>query len=243
MRTALILNPTAGSSPLASQKGTEKTFEQTLRETLHGQGIDADVYYTTAEDAGQGIAGRLVAEGTEMIVAVGGDGTIHSVAQALANSNCLLGIIPAGTMNNLALSLGIPENLEEACALLTNGETRSIDVGSINGHIFLEVAGVGLEAAIFPAAEDVKSRNIFATCKGVIGGLRALLTFRPPQMRLTFDQERPRCYQAIQLTVCNAPYYGVHLNIAPEIRMNDGWLDAVLYRNFSKREYIRHAVS
>lgn len=243
MRTALILNPTAGSSPLASHRGSEGEFEPALLEMLHTQGVEPEVYYTTAEDPGRGIAGRLVAEGVEMIVAVGGDGTIHSVAQALANSDCLLGIIPAGTMNNLALSLGIPENLEAACALLTTGETRSIDVGSINGHIFLEVAGVGLEAAIFPAAEEIKSRNIFTTFKGVIRGLYALLTFRPPQMRLTFNHERPRSYRAIQLTVCNAPYYGVHLNIVPEIRMNDGWLDAVLYRNFSKREYIRHAIS
>ncbi len=243
MRTALILNPTAGKSPLASRRAPEEKFEPALLAVLRSQGLEPDVYYTTAEDPGRSIAGQLVGQGIEMIVAVGGDGTIHSVAQALANSDCLLGIIPAGTMNNLALSLGIPENLEEACALLTTGVTRSIDVGSINGHIFLEVAGVGLEAAIFPAAEEVKSNNMFTTLKGVIRGLYALLIFRPPQMRLTFNHERPRSYRAIQLTVCNAPYYGVHLNIAPEIRINDGWLDAVLYRNFSKREYIRHAIS
>ena len=243
MRTALILNPTAGASQLSRQKMTEGELEAALLQTLRSLDIEAEIYHTTLEDPGLGIARQLVAEHIELIVAVGGDGTIHSVAHGLIGSESVLGIIPAGTMNNLAHCLGIPEELEEACALLTNGEARYIDVGMINGHTFLEVAGIGLEAELFPAAEEVKSRGILSTIKGVTSGLATLIRFRPPLMKVTFNGGKPRTYRAMQLTVCNSPYYGPHMSIAPDILMDDGWLDVVLYRNFSKLEYIQHAIS
>jgi diacylglycerol kinase (ATP) len=243
MRIAIVFNPAAGASLFATQNIPEEEFEATLLRTLHELAIEAEIYYTTPQDPGEGIARQLAAESIGCVIAVGGDGTIHSVARGLLGSESVLGIIPAGTMNNLAYSLGIPENLQAACAILVHGETRAIDVGSINQQVFLEVAGVGLEAALFPAAEEVKGRGIFSTLRGALSGLYTLLTFHPPQISVTFDNEKPRTYRAIQLTVCNTPYYGVHLNIAPGIAMNDGRLDAVLYTNFSKSEYIRHAIS
>jgi YegS/Rv2252/BmrU family lipid kinase len=243
MRIALIFNPTAGSSLLAQQHIPEGDFETVLLQTLRELDIDAEVYYTTLEDPGEGIARQLAQSHVRLVAAVGGDGTIHAVARGLLGSASVLGIIPAGTMNNLARSLGVPEKLQEACALLAHGEAQPVDVGRINQHVFLEVAGVGLEAALYPAAEAVKSSHAFGTFKGVIHGLRTLLSFRPPHISVAFDQEKPRTYRAIQLTACNAPYYGMHMNVAPGIFMNDGWLDAVLYTNFSKSEYLRHALS
>lgn len=243
MQMAVILNPGAGTSLIAKQNILEAEFATVLLQTLRERGIEAEVYYTTLEDPGEGLARQLAAEQTDLVIAVGGDGTIHSVARGLLGSSSVLGIIPAGTMNNLAYSLGIPDDLHAACAILTNGTARAIDVGYINQHVFLEVAGVGLEAALYPAAEEVKSRGILSTLRGAFSGLRTLLNFHPPQVSVTFDQEKPRTYRAIQITACNAPYYGVHLNVAPGIRMNDGWLDIVLYTNFSKSAYIRHALS
>lgn len=243
MRTAFVVNPGAGASLLAEQKTHEKSLAMTLVEVMHGWGIEAEVYYTTIEDPGAGIAAQLAAERVELVIAVGGDGTIHAVAHGLIGSESVLGILPAGTMNNLAHSLGIPINLEEACALFVNGEVRAIDVGKINGHLFLEVAGVGLDAALFPFAEEMKRWGLLSTCTGVLNGLRALISFKTPKMSLAFDGQKPRTYQAVQVTVCNAPYYGLHINIASEIYMNDGWLDVVIYTKFKKIEYIRHALS
>jgi len=243
MQVAVILNPVAGSSLIAKQNHSEADVETLLRQTLHDLKIDAEIFYTTPEDSGEGIARDLTTRHTDLVIAVGGDGTIHSVARGLLDSASVLGIIPMGTMNNLAYSLGIPDNLQEACAVLTDGKARSIDVGSINDHIFLEVAGVGLEAALYPAAEAVKSRNLLSTLTGAFSGLWKLINFRPPQVSVSFDHEKSRTYHAIQVTACNTPYYGVRLNIAPGIAMNDSWLDIVLYTNFSKGEYIRHALS
>ncbi len=241
MRTALILNPAAGASNQASHAAEEEELPVRLLNTLRELGMDAEIYYTDADDPGQGIAKKLAAEQVELIVAVGGDGTIHSVAHGIMGSDSILGVIPAGTMNNLAHSLGIPTDIEAACAVLTEGRVYTVDIGSINQHPFLEVAGVGLEAALFPAAEEVKSHNFLSTIKGIVGGLWTLIMFRPPRVRVTFEDEKPRTYRAIQITVCNAPYYGAHLSIAPDIFLNDGWLDVFLYTNFSKSEFLRHA--
>lgn len=243
MQVAVILNPVAGSSLIAKQNLSEVDVETVLLQALHELKIDAKVFYTTLEDPGEGIARELAARHTDLVIAVGGDGTIHSVARGLLDSASTLGIIPTGTMNNLAYSLGIPANLQEACAVLAHGKARNIDVGSINHHIFLEVAGVGLEAVLYPAAEAVKSSNLLSTLSGTFSGLWRLVKFRPPQVSVAFDHEKSHAYQAIQVTVCNTPYYGVHLNVAPGIAMNDGWLDIVLYTNFSKSEYLRHALS
>lgn len=243
MQIALILNPNAGSSLLARQNLSEGEFETTLLQTLQRLGIEPVVYHTTSEDMGEVTARQLAAEHAKIVMAVGGDGTIHSVARGLLGSESILGIIPTGTMNNLARSLGIPEQIEEACALIGNGKVRTIDVGSINQHFFIEVAGIGLEAALFPAAEEVKSGGILSTFRGVVNGLSTLIKFRPPHIKVAFNNQKPRIYRAIQITICNAPYYGARLNLAPGIVMNDGLLDVVIYTNFSKQEYIRHAIS
>ncbi|HEX7736334.1 MAG TPA: diacylglycerol kinase family protein [Ktedonobacteraceae bacterium] len=243
MQMALIFNPVAGTSLFAQQNIPDDRAEAALVQMLQALGGEVELYRTTLEDPGEEIARQLAAAHTDVIVAVGGDGTVHSVARGLLGSESVLGIIPAGTMNNLACSLGIPGDLAGACAVLINGRVCAIDVGMVNQNPFLEVVGVGLEAALFPAAEAVKSSDFVSTLRGIRDGLYTLARFRPPKMSVTFGYERPRTYRALQVTVCNAPYYGVHLNVAPDIFMNDGWLDVVLYTNFSKGEFLRHALS
>jgi diacylglycerol kinase (ATP) len=139
--------------------------------------------------------------------------------------------------------LNIPDTVPAACVAIANGETRLIDVGKINDQYFLEVAGIGLEAVLFPAAEEMKKPGLLTTLRGVVSGLKTLLTFTPTRIRITFDDRQRHPYEALQVTICNAPFYGMHLEVAPNILMDDGLLDIVIYRNFSKFEYIRHAIS
>jgi diacylglycerol kinase family enzyme len=101
------------------------------------------------------MAQQAVLAGAELVIAAGGDGTLHAVASGVINTNSALGILPMGTMNNIARSLKIPEDIEQACEIIATGETSRIDVGKNNDSIFLEVAGAGLEAALFPAAEEL----------------------------------------------------------------------------------------
>ena len=246
MRTILILNPTAGSSSMAPVDGHNETAEQheeTIVTTLRTYDIEPEVWYTTPDDPGSGLAKKAAAEGVDTVIAAGCDGTIHAVASGLIGTKSTLGIIAMGTMNNLAHSLSIPDTVEGACAIIAKGETKKIDIGNINDHVFLEVAGIGLEAVLFPAAEEIKSRGWLSTVRGAFDGLFSLFSFKPASVKVSFDGHRSRSYKVLQITICNSPYYGVHLQIAPGTLMDDGLLDVVIYKNFSKLEFVRHGIS
>jgi diacylglycerol kinase (ATP) len=243
MHAVLILNPVSGASMLASEEGEGEQYEERIVTALRKQGIEVEVRYTTPEDPGRGLAQQAAEEGVDIIIAAGGDGTIHAVAAGLLGTKGTLGIIPVGTMNNIARSLAIPEDIEEACKIIVGGKTRPIDVGKINDQVFLEVAGVGLEAALFPAAEEIKSKGWSSTLHGIFAGLAKLFAFQPTRFRIAFDERRSRSYNAIQVSICNTPYYGAHFSFAPDAVMDDGFLDVLIYKNFSKIEYLRHAFS
>jgi diacylglycerol kinase (ATP) len=235
VRTVLILNPVAGKSRIAETQEEPKSIEQDLSTALRIYDIEPEVWFTTLEDPGEGLARKAADDHVDLIIAAGGDGTIHAVASGLMSRESTLGIIPMGTMNNLAHSLGIPPSIEAACAVLAKGKTRSIDVGQINEQAFLEVAGIGFEASLFPAGEEIKRTGLLSTVRGVILGLVSLVTFKPTRLKISLD--------AIQVTICNAPFYGAHFQVGPDILMDDGMLDVFIFRHFSKLEYLRHAVS
>ncbi|GCE13967.1 diacylglycerol/lipid kinase family protein [Tengunoibacter tsumagoiensis] len=243
MRTVLILNPGSGASLLASNQHSPQQKEEAILEALRKQGIEPEVQYTTPEESGRGLAQQAAAEGADLIIAAGGDGTLHAVAGGLVDTQSTLGILPMGTMNNIARSLKIPEDLDEACHIIANGATSLIDVGKMNDHIFLEVAGIGLEAALFPAAEEVKSKHWLSNIHGVFKGLGTLFSFQPTKYTVSFDGRRSRTFHAIQISICNSPFYGARLQFAPNAVMDDGFLDVLIYKNFSKLDYLRHAIS
>ncbi len=224
MRTILILNPQSGDSPLAEVHGTAALHEEMILAALSVYGIEPEVWYTTPEDPGEGLASKAADEHADLVIAA-------------------IGIIPLGTMNNVAHSLSIPFTIDAACAIIAKGKTRTIDVGRINEQVFLESAGIGLEAALFPYLEEMKSFGVLATLRGVIRGLFTLFAYQRTKLKISFDEESFRSYQAIQVTICNAPFYGPHFRIVPDVLMDDGLLDVIIYRNFSKLEYILHAIA
>ena len=243
MRAVLIMNIASGTSTMATTEGTSEEHQEAILAALRTHGIEAEVRQTTQEDHGAGLAAQAAAEQADVVIAAGGDGTIHEVAHGLIGTHSALGIIALGTMNNLAHSLHIPATIEEACAVIATGETHAIDVGKINDQFFLEVAGVGLEAAFFPAAEEMKGPGLLVTLRGLFNGLRTLLAFQQAKLRISFNERQRRPYTAIQVTICNSRYYGPQFELVPEALMDDGLLDVVIFKQFSKLEYIRHAIA
>jgi diacylglycerol kinase family enzyme len=179
-----------------------------------------------------------------LIIAVGGDGTIEDVALSLVGSRTVLGIIPAGNMNNLARELGIPLDIEQACALVGAGITRQIDVGRIQaadetkGTYFLETAGLGLGIA-FPAGQNIK--------KGRWGKLpkefRELfdLSLAPTQIELDNGQIVETTVKLV--TVSNAPLFAMNNLIAPDARMDDGLFDLAVYDGLGDVELAKYFLS
>jgi len=187
MQTALIFNPTSGISTVTEKRMSPEETESAILEGLRAYGIEPQLLHTTPEDGGWGMAKRAADEGAELVIAAGGDGTVHAVANGLVGTQSILGIIPTGTMNNVALSLNIPDTIPAACIAIANGETRTIDVGKINDHVFIEVAGVGLEAALVEAGEEIKHPGLLSTVHGILSGLKTFFGFKAAHMRIAID--------------------------------------------------------
>jgi diacylglycerol kinase (ATP) len=157
-----------------------------------------------------GIVREGLAQGIRLFVVCGGDGTISAVARTLAGTNATLGIIPIGTQNNTALSLGIPSDVPEAIAILRNGQRIKVDVGMVTcGKIttpFLEVCSVGLISTLFPSADDIQHGNLAR-----IADFVTTLTASPPaEIHLTLDNKQEIQNLGHVVLVSNMPYIGLH---------------------------------
>ncbi|HEY7779371.1 MAG TPA: diacylglycerol kinase family protein [Ktedonobacterales bacterium] len=245
--TVLVLvNPTARLAGAAA--------ETEIGARLSAMGLRARIVLTRAEDEARAHARAAATEGVyDVVVAAGGDGTVHAVAEGLLEARnertredgsareVALGILPLGTMNNLAHCLGIPEDLTAAAELLASAPSHLVDVGMVAGHLFLEVAGAGLEAALAPTFENLKGRP-WAHPGTVLTVARTLWRVRPRRVDVTVDGRTVRT-RALQVSVCNAERYGLDFAAAPGARMDDGWLDVVIYERIKVLELVRHYVS
>ena len=168
MRVKLIFNPGSGEnreSPLQLLKVIKE---------MQALGIVAETYLTEPDSNLSDVVQDAISQGINMFVVCGGDGTISAVSKAMIGTNTTLGIIPTGTQNNIALSLGIPTDIQEAIALLRSGQKLSLDIGVVtSGDIdttFIEVCSVGLFSALFPSGDDIQHGNI-RTNRGLLVNL------------------------------------------------------------------------
>jgi len=232
----LIVNPRSGCIVDGSY-----TVEG-LVERLRVHGIEAEVTLKTSRKNMCDVARKAAKDGEDLVIVAGGDGTIEKVASQLVGSETTLGILPLGTMNNLARSLGVPLDVEDACALLGMGTDRKIDVGCVQvkakRHVkyFLETAGLGLSAIAFPMGQEVQ--------KGGWGGLPAALKkivgFKATPVTVTLDDGQIIQSTSQVVTVSNAPLTGMNFLISPEAKMDDGWLDVAIYDEMSKADLLSY---
>lgn len=220
MRGRLIANPVAGIDKAGA-------LLPTLYERLRRLAPDLDVVLT----AGPGDANRAAAEaarqGTHYLFVAGGDGTLNEALNGLAAvpdaiDRTIVGIVPLGTGNDFAAALGFPEDPDEALEALANGAPRLVDLGRVNGRLFVNVSAGGFIAdvseAIDPALKSVAGRLAF-----LIGGAKVLLSAHP--FACTIDDRAREC---LMFAVCNAPTIGGGRPIAPHAHPSDGRLDVCI---------------
>jgi YegS/Rv2252/BmrU family lipid kinase len=232
----LIFNPISGTP------GDSPAQFLSIVETLQDLGFRPEVFLVSPERDAAAAACDAYARGVRTFLASGGDGTVDTVAGALAGTDATLAVVPTGTQNNVAFSLGIPADIPGAVRLLREGRPMLVDLarvesGSARRNI-LEICSVGLLSALFPAADDVQHGNLAR----LADLLATLVTSPPAEIHLRLDGERELHTQGHVVLVGNMPYVGPHFQIAAEESYSDGLLDVLVFANLTKLDLLASAV-
>jgi YegS/Rv2252/BmrU family lipid kinase len=183
---------------------------------------------------------RLVADGPDLVVVGGGDGTVSYAAGRVAGTNVVLGVLPLGTANDFARTLEIPNSLAEACATIAAGKVVDIDLGRANGEPFLNVASVGLSVAVTEALSPRLKRHLGPLAYG-IATLRAYARHTPFRARLEFpdgDHEPMELGDLLQVAVGNGRHYGGGNTVSPTAGIDDHTLDIYAILAGPLREHV-----
>lgn len=232
MRAALIVNPTAGGNRgTAAAAAAEEEFARA------GWGV------VTTLTAGPGDATRLArqcaAAGCDVALACGGDGTLSQVLQGLLDTGVPAGIIPAGTGNDFARTIGLSRRPRLAARQLLRGRVADIDLLQINdGPLWsVNVVGVGFDAQVTLRMSG-RPRSGGGLAAYLAAVARELIAYRPTRLRLRVDEDTWEG-KALLLAVANARSYGAGMKIAPMAEIDDGLLNVVLVQDVGRVEFLR----
>jgi len=159
----------------------------------------------------------------DLVVVCGGDGSIASAALAVMESGLPMGIIPLGTANDLARTLDIPLDLEQAADVIVRGRKRAIDVGTVNGHAFFNVASIGLSTKLAQSL-DPSLKKRFGRLGYALAATKVLASARPFRARIT-DKDETTTVETYQIAVGNGRHYGGGNVVEENAEIDDGRLD------------------
>lgn len=184
------------------------------------------------------LARQAVTDGVDVVVAVGGDGTVNEIAGALIHTNTALAIVPVGSGNGLARHLRIPMDVKKALEIINHCLVKSLDFGLMNGLPFFCTCGIGFDAFVSHKFAQSGKRGMLSYLENTLSeGLRY-----KPQTYLLETPDGKIEMEAFLVTCANASQYGNNAFIAPEASMSDGLLDVVVMKPFSVLEAPQIAV-
>lgn len=219
------------SNPISGTKDKEliyKNIESLLNKDLYIYEICETEYAGHAAE----LAKAAVKEGIDIVVAIGGDGTVNEVASSVIHTHTALGIIPCGSGNGLARHLDIPMDSKKAIQILNEGEIHLLDYGKINGKPFFCTCGVGFDAYVsFKFAEAGKRGLLTYLEKTLNEGLRY-----KPETYFIEDETGEKKFKAFLIACANASQYGNNAYIAPQASMKDGLMDITIMEPFNALE-------
>ena len=234
-RIRVIWNAAAGSK---AGVPINRVDETRIRELMAAAHLGDELVAADSSGEARSQAGDAASRGYDLVVAAGGDGTVATVATALLGSTTALGILPLGSVMNIARSVGIPRDPAEAAEVIRTGEAVRIDIGEVRGRPFFEAGSVGMNAAMFREAQRFEGGD----WSSIVRTIWVALRYRPARMAIDLEDQRVRT-RALMVTVSNGPYSGAGMTVAPEARLDDGRFDVRVFRHFSKLRLLRHLVS
>ncbi len=175
------------------------------------------------------MSAQAVRESNDLVVAVGGDGTVNEIGQSLVHTNTALGIVPLGSGNGLARHLLIPIGVRKSIEILNQCFVKNLDYGVVDGHPFFCTCGMGFDAFVsMKFAKDGRRGPITYIQKVLEEGL----SYKPETYEISADGYEEIAYKAFLISCANASQYGNNAYIAPQASMSDGLMDVVIMEPF-----------
>lgn len=218
-RILFIINPISGI-------GRQKKVESAVEQWLDKGRFDYRIAYTSYAHEATAISLAAVLRGFDIVVAVGGDGSINDCMKGLVSTGVALAIIPAGSGNGLARCLNIPLSVESAIRVINNCKRADIDTIRLNETFYASIAGVGFDALIAREFAKTKVRGFQPYAKLA---LQHYPPYRQRNYTLTIDGKQIE-RQALFISFANSTQFGFNTEIAPHASLNDGLMDVVVVR-------------
>lgn len=233
-KARIIYNPTAG------REGFRKDMAIVL-EQLETAGYEASAHATIGEGDATKATRKAAQDGFDVVIAVGGDGTLNEVINGLCEQDYRpkLGIIPAGTTNDFARALDIPRNVEGALAVITTGKSMPIDIGKVNNHYFVNIAGGG-ELTEVSYEVPSKLKTVLGQLAYFMKGIEMLPFIKPVMTKIEYDGNVID-EEIMLFLVGNTNSVGGFEKLAPDAVIDDGYFDLLVLRKTNIAEFIRIA--
>lgn len=216
-----IMNPISGT---VNKAGIPSLIDKYINHDIFDYEISLTEYAGNASE----IASKAKDDNIDIVVAVGGDGTVNEVARAIVNSNTALGIIPCGSGNGLARHLMLPMNLAKAIQIINLCEIHQLDYGIINDIPFFCTCGMGFDAFVSHKFAEAGKRGPITYVENV---LKEGLKYKPETYEIQ-DEKGTTRLKAFLISCANASQYGNNAYIAPQASMSDGLMDIIVMEPF-----------
>jgi diacylglycerol kinase (ATP) len=216
-----IVNPKAGISPKS-----KFVIELLAGNIIPSSRFIPEVVFTEKAGHATEIAKDAITRGFDIVVASGGDGTVNEVACAMVNTGIPMGILPAGSGNGLARCLGISMNYALALRTIIRGNTKLMDVATVNDILYTSIAGIGFDAHVAQKFAETFIRGMLSYLKII---LKEFSAYKALTYKLTIDGKSMEKH-ALMIIFANSNQFGFNTRIAPDAKVDDGLLDICIFK-------------
>ena len=223
VKVVAIINPVSGAG--ADVRVAERRTAM-LSEELDRRHLRADIHLTERTGHAYELASAAVHDGAALVVVWGGDGTVNESGAALLGTKTALGLVPSGSGNGLAATLGTPRDSRKAIGSALDGQVRAIDAGILAGRPFFNVAGIGVDARI-AALFNLRARGTRGRWPYILIGVREGYRYCCQDYEVELDSE-PRPVRALLIAFANGREYGNGVRLSTRAELDDGLLDATI---------------
>ena len=222
MKTKFIINPISGT-------GKQKNIKKLIEQFINKEKFEYDISFTEGHLHAKEIAKQAVKENYELLIAVGGDGTVNEISSELIGTKIAMGVIPTGSGNGFAFHFGMNKKVIEAIHQINKSEIKIVDSCTANGIPFVNVSGIGFDAHIAYLFTNLTKRGFTNYIKLIYKELK----YKARNYTIKYDGKTENI-NALLISFANATQYGNNIQISPNSEIDDGLIDFVVLKNIPR---------